>query len=98
MAKVVKKKKSGTQKKTLESPFNIYWKRKNYILLFIGIAFLIIGFYVMTIGNWDSFPSLVISPILLFIGYVFVIPASIFYKEKQEPEQTQGKEIASGKS
>ena len=98
MAKVVKKKKSHIQKKIIESPFNIYWNKKNYTLLFIGIAFLIAGFYVMTIGRWDSFPSLIISPILLFIGYIFVIPASIFYKEKQEPEQSQEKEIASGKS
>jgi hypothetical protein len=98
MAKQIKKKKISIQKKPHEAPFNIYWKRNNYILLFIGIAFLIAGFYVMAIGNWDSFPSLVISPILLFIGYVLVIPASIFYREKQEPEQIQEKEIASGKS
>jgi membrane protein YdbS with pleckstrin-like domain len=98
MAKQLKKKKMAAQKKAPESPFNIYWKRNNYILLYIGIAFLIAGFYVMTIGNWDSFPSLVISPILLFIGYVLVIPASIFYRKKQEPEQIQNKEIAAGKS
>jgi hypothetical protein len=98
MAKQIKKKKTTILKKAPEAPFNIYWKRKNYILLYIGIAFLIGGFYVMSIGNWDSFPSLVISPILLFIGYFLVIPASIFYREKQEPEPTQDKEIAAGKS
>ena len=98
MAKQIKKKKIAIQKKAPEPPFNIYWKRNNYIFLYVGIAFIIGGFYVMSIGNWDSFPSLVISPILLLFGYVLVIPASIFYTEKQKPEQIQEKQIAPGKS
>ena len=42
----------------------------------------------MTIGPWDSFSSLVISPILLFIGYVIIFPLSIFLRKKTEKEKS----------
>ncbi|MCZ7614323.1 MAG: hypothetical protein M5T52_12510 [Ignavibacteriaceae bacterium] len=41
----------------------------------------------MTIGPWDSFSSLVISPILLFIAYVIIFPLSIFLRKKSDKEQ-----------
>jgi hypothetical protein len=81
MAQKVKKK-STIAKKNLVSPFNIYWDKKNYLFLFLGFALLIIGFYIMSIGSWDSATSLVISPIILFIAYIFIFPLSIFAKKK----------------
>lgn len=83
MAKVVKKKSVKSSKKTFVSPFNIYWDKTNYILLFAGILFVIVGFYVMSIGEWDSTTSLVISPIILFIGYVIIFPLSILFRKKE---------------
>jgi len=82
MAKAVKKKSVKSSKKTFVSPFNIYWDKTNYILLFAGILFVIVGFYVMSIGEWDSTTSLVISPIILFIGYVIIFPLSILFRKK----------------
>jgi hypothetical protein len=52
----------------------------------------------MTIGPWDSFSSLVISPIILFIAYVIIFPLSIFLRKKSEKEQAQDTEVDSGKS
>ncbi len=98
MAKKVQRKKSRTQKKTAESPFNIYWERKNYILLIVGFAFLILGFYFLSQGPWDSTVSLVVSPIFLFIAYIFIFPASIFYRKKKEGKDKEEQEIAAGKS
>lgn len=83
MAKAVKKKSVKSSKKTFVSPFNIYWDKTNYILLFAGILFVIVGFYVMSIGEWDSTTSLVISPIILFIGYVIIFPLSILFRKKE---------------
>lgn len=83
MAKVVKKN-IRPVKKVFASPFQIYWTKNNYYLLILGIAFIIIGFYLMSIGNWNSTVSLVVSPIVLVIGYLLIIPASIFYREKKE--------------
>ena len=98
MAKKIQKKKTRTQKKSTESPFNIYWEKQNYILLLAGFACLLLGFYFLAQGSWDSTVSLVVSPIFLFIGYILIFPASIFFRKKKEEKTTQEKEIAAGKS
>lgn len=90
MAKKVKRKNTRGQKKAERvSPFNIYWTKKNYTFLFIGMAVIVIGFYFMSLGPWNSFTSLVISPILLVIGYVIIFPVSILYKKKAEDKKEE---------
>ena len=98
MATKIKKRTIKQTKKTSVSPFNIYWDKKNYYLLALGLVVTIIGFYFMTIGPWNSFSSLVISPIILFIAYVIIFPLSIFLRIKKENEQAQDTEIDSSKS
>jgi FtsH-binding integral membrane protein len=98
MATKIKKKTIKQTKKSSVSPFNIYWEKKNYYLLALGLVVTIIGFYFMTIGPWDSFSSLVISPILLFIAYIIIFPLSIFLRKRTEKAQTQENEIDPGKS
>lgn len=87
MATKIKKRTIKQTKKSSVSPFNIYWEKKNYYLLVLGLLVTIIGFYFMTIGPWNSFSSLVISPILLFIAYVIIFPLSIFLRKKTDKEQ-----------
>jgi FtsH-binding integral membrane protein len=98
MATKIKKRTIKQTKKTSVSPFNIYWEKKNYYLLALGLLVTIIGFYIMTIGPWDSFSSLVISPILLFIAYVIIFPLSIFFRKRKEKVQNQENKIDTGKS
>jgi len=98
MAKKIQKRKIRTQKKTTESPFNIYWEKLNYILLLTGFAFLLLGFYFLAQAPWDSTVSLVVSPIFLFIAYILIFPASIFFRKKREEKTSEEKEIAAGKS
>jgi len=98
MATKIKRKKTKQLRKTSVSPFNIYWEKKNYYLLVLGLIVTIIGFYFMTIGPWNSFSSLVISPIILFIAYVIIFPLSIFLRKKSEKEQAQETEVDPGKS
>ncbi|KUO58752.1 hypothetical protein APF79_06195 [bacterium BRH_c32] len=81
MAKI--KTKSKEIKKILKSPFTDYWIKENYLILSVGLVLLIAGFYFMGQGNWDSSSSLVISPILLFITYVVIIPLSIMFRKKK---------------
>ncbi len=90
MAKKVKRKKSPHSVK-IASPFKIYWGKKNYYLLALGIIILIIGFFLMSIGNWDSTVSLYVSPFVLMIGYLLVVPASILYLKKDKEQNTQDK-------
>lgn len=84
MATKTKKKTVKTVKKTLPSPFNIYWEKTNYLLFGLGVITIILGFYFMSIGSWNSSESLVVSPILLVIGFVVILPISIFYRKKIE--------------
>ena len=83
------KKKTAISKKKLVSPFNIYWDKKNYLFLFLGFALLVIGYYVMSIGSWDSTPSLILSPIILVIAYILIFPMSIFAKKKEVPDKNK---------
>jgi len=100
MAKKVQKKNFRKTKKTATpvSPFSIYWTKQNYYFLFLGFAVIILGFYIMSIGPWNSTASLVVSPILLFIGYLLVFPASILYKKRNKKDTSQEDNIGSGKS
>lgn len=87
MAVKTKKKNVKTSSaKSLPSPFNMYWEKTNYLLFGLGMALIILGFYFMSLGEWDSSSSLVVSPILLFLGFVVVMPASILYRKKVTAE------------
>ena len=87
MAVKTKKKNVKTSStKSLPSPLNMYWEKTNYLLFGLGMALIILGFYFMSLGEWDSSSSLLISPILLFLGFVVVMPASIMYRKRAVTE------------
>lgn len=88
MARQQKKRKSvKPEKKSIESPFKIYWEPMNYYILFGGFALMVAGYFIMNIGPWDSTESLVIAPVILFIIYVVVFPLSILYRKKKEASE-----------
>ena len=80
MAKV-KKRVSATNKKFI-SPFENYWTKNNYLLLGLGIAVLIIGYFLLSQGPWDNPLSLSVAPIVLLVAYVIIFPLAIMYKKK----------------
>tara|TARA_Y100001960_G_scaffold147555_1_gene156087 strand:- start:216 stop:455 length:240 start_codon:yes stop_codon:yes gene_type:complete len=59
------------------------YSRKNYILFISGIIMIILGYIIMATGETNSFQSLSLAPIILFIGYLVLIPASLIYKDKE---------------
>lgn len=69
-------------KKNIVSPFKIYWGKENYYILIGGIFLAIIGFYFLSVDNWDSSESLYVAAILLFAVYVIVFPLSILFRKK----------------
>lgn len=90
MAKKVRTKKNiKTAKKTYGSPFTIYWKKENYLFITIGFALLIAGYYLMSLGDWDSSSALFFSPIILIIAYLLVFPASILFRKKEDSEKPE---------
>jgi len=54
----------------------------NYVLFGIGLTLIIVGYFVMATGEVNSFQSLTLAPIMLFIAYTIVIPAALLYREK----------------
>ncbi len=84
MAKAASKRnvKRNKSAKSRVAPFNIYWEKTNYLILFAGIAVLILGYFFMSMGPWNSFASLDVSPVILIIGYVVVLPLAILYRKR----------------
>ena len=58
------------------------FSRTNYILFGVGLALIIIGYIIMGNGDVNSFESLTIAPLMLFIGYILLIPSALIYREK----------------
>ena len=58
----------------------------NYILFGIGLTLIILGYILMGKGEVYSFQSLTLAPIMLFIGYIIAIPASLIYRDKNSLE------------
>mgnify|MGYP006078022915 FL=1 len=54
----------------------------NYLLFGLGLTLIILGYIVMGNGEVNSFQSLTIAPIMLFLGYIVLIPASLIYRDK----------------
>ena len=54
----------------------------NYILFFVGVLLVILGYFIMAIGEVDSFQSLTLAPTILFTGYIILIPAALIYKKR----------------
>ncbi len=57
--------------------------KENYILLGAGIVTIILGYIIMATGDTYSFQSLSLAPVLLFIGYIVLIPIALLYKNKK---------------
>ena len=71
-----------------EEPLFKFWSfaKINYVIFGIGLIFIITGYIVMAQGpeNVDSFSSIYLAPIILFIGYIILIPFSLIYKPKSK--------------
>jgi hypothetical protein len=80
------KNKDKTQKKFTRAPIFIFTKI-NYIIFFIGVATIIIGYQFLSIGPANSVYSLTIAPILLVMGYLVIIPLAIFWRLGKKESQ-----------
>ncbi len=75
----------STNKQKNENPFLQGWTftKINYILFGLGLLFIIAGYFVMAAGEVDSFQSLTLAPIMLFIGYIVLIPLALIIQQKK---------------
>ena len=56
---------------------------KNYWMFLTGLIFIIVGYILMINGEVYSFQSLTLAPILLFLGYIIIIPAALIFQDKK---------------
>ncbi|MAT38943.1 MAG: hypothetical protein CL946_04995 [Ectothiorhodospiraceae bacterium] len=61
-------------------------QRMNYIIMLSGVAVIIFGYILMSMGDATSALSVTIAPIILIIGYCIVIPFGILYRPKPQDE------------
>ena len=73
---------SNSEKKVTPLFNNWAFSKINYLLFLAGIFFIIIGYIIMISGDTNSFQSLSIAPIMLFIGYIILIPAALIYRQE----------------
>ena len=59
------------------------YDKENYILFGVGLITIILGYIIMATGDTYSFQSLSLAPVLLFIGYIILIPIALLYKKKK---------------
>ena len=55
----------------------------NYLIFLVGILLIVGGYIIMAMGEVDSFQSITLAPIMLFLGYVVVIPLALIYRSKK---------------
>ncbi len=67
-------KKSTPSKKMKKADVDL---SKNVKYYYFAVAFIILGYIVLSIGGANSFTSLTLGPILLVIGYLAAIPLAL---------------------
>ena len=61
---------------------NWSFSSKNYLIFGIGLIVIILGYVIMATGTVNSFQSLTLAPIMLFIGYIIIIPLALIFRDK----------------
>ncbi|KAA5544730.1 DUF3098 domain-containing protein [Adhaeribacter rhizoryzae] len=70
----------------MEDKNNFAFGRKNYLLMFLGLAFLAVGFFTMSLDSEPyglGFLGLTLGPILVFIGFIIEFFA-IMVKDRKD--------------
>lgn len=78
------KKKILQEKKLLPG---IALDRRNVIILVVGLVVITIGYFLLSIPPWDNFLSRSVSPLILILGYLVIIPIAIFYGSGNSGEE-----------
>ena len=66
--------------------------KKNLTVFGIGLIVLVIGYILMAQPPVNGFLSRTLSPIILMIAYIFIIPYSIFYGRRKKEQAGESKQ------
>ena len=79
----------NTKKENLKNKSNmkrsLSWgfSKLNYLFFTFGLISIFFGYIVMAKGEVNSFQSLTLAPIFLFLGYIILIPISLLINRKE---------------
>ncbi|MBL8007455.1 MAG: hypothetical protein JNJ56_07985 [Ignavibacteria bacterium] len=79
--------KSKKQRKE-QSHLHFAMTSKNYLIIGIGIALIILGYFFMSENSVSGFLPTTLAPVLLITGYCIVVPIGILYNDKGESAVT----------
>lgn len=83
--------KSKKQRKEM-SHLHFAMTSKNYMIIGVGIALIILGYFFMSANSVDGFLPTTVAPILLIIGYCIVVPFGILFNDKSEKDEVATEE------
>ena len=71
-------KKEGLKEKPATKVSQLWGLSKlNYLIFVSGLILIFVGYIIMATGEVNSFQSLTLAPIFLFLGYIVLIPLSL---------------------
>ena len=73
-------------------PFNMPFEQKNIIFILVGIGIVTLGYVIMGTSETMGFMALDVSPFVLLIGYLVVIPLGIMYGAHRKKAEVQPEE------
>lgn len=79
----------GKKKKDKKVIKKLIFEKANYLIFLGGVLTIILGYVLMAIGDTYSSLSLTAAPIILFIGYIIIVPIAILYRNKEEVQARQ---------
>ena len=57
------------------------FSKLNYLIFTFGLVSIFFGYIIMATGEVNSFQSLTLAPIFLFLGYIILIPISLIIQK-----------------
>ena len=77
--------KKEQQKRKSDTKFSQLWgfSKLNYFIFIFGLISIFSGYILMATGKVNSFQSLTVAPIFLFIGYIILIPLSLIIENTE---------------
>ena len=67
----------------------LYFTKKNYIIFIAGAIGLVLGYFLMSIGPYDSFWSLTLSPIIVMFALIVLFPAGIMLNFRKKNDNSK---------
>lgn len=68
----------------------LVFEKRNYMLLLIGVALILVGFTAMYLENaYEGFISLYVAPILIVGGYAEIIYALLWSPSDEGPDEVE---------